>query len=86
MRPSIRLPRAIKSVVLLADRCTLLAPLAREGLVLWLPDEPAGVSWRPLAGRAAVADVWADDARRAATIAALRRDAVPILAEDWAGS
>jgi len=85
VRPSIRLPRAIQPVVLLADRCTLLAPLAREGFVLWLPEEPAGVSWRPLAGRA-VADVWADGARRAATIAALRRDAVPILAEDWAGS
>lgn len=83
MRPPILISPVVRPVVLLAHPPShqALGPLASEGWVLWLPDDPAAVSWRPLAQRAAVADVWAPDVLRTSTLRALRRDGVEVLAE-----
>lgn len=83
MRRPIRIGPVLQPVLLLAHRPSYpaLRELASQGWVMWLPDNPAAVSWRPLAKRAAVADVWAPDALRSATLLALRRDGVEVLAE-----
>lgn len=83
MRPPICISPVVRPVVLLAHRpsCGALGPLVSDGWVLWLPDDPVAVSWRPLARVAAVADVWAPIALRSSTLLALRRDGVEVLAE-----